>query len=369
MNDLDITNTHLLLVEDTEEFLELLLEELEIFGYKNIVIAHNPTEAKEKLDQHVFEVIIADMRLAGDSGGGFLVFEEIQKRNITAAVIILTANDTVIDCRKAHKLGAWDYIPKSMFDGADPFNELHQSIQEAITYLNRWGNRKDEQWLANNSEYLQENYLDQYVAIINQNVMESAKTEEELKTKIHERKLPLFLPIIEKIEIVDIEKLLQQEESDTLEFKESFYYDANEEDNKNVGLRFNNLKTIAAFLNSEGGTLLIGIVDKDKSIYGIENDFLISDKKQNQDGFELMLNNMISHYIGTEFSQFIKISFVEIEDKQVCAMVVKKSNQVAFMKSLNKKENDKLLFVRQGNRSIKLTNPEEIYNYCKMQKT
>ena len=106
MENLDISNIHLLLVEDNPDYLELLIEELEDFGYQHIETATDPEEAKEKLNQHFFEIIIADMRLKGDGGGGFVVFEEIQKRNITAIVIIFTANDTVQDCRHAFKLGA-----------------------------------------------------------------------------------------------------------------------------------------------------------------------------------------------------------------------------------------------------------------------
>jgi predicted HTH transcriptional regulator len=39
------------------------------------------------------------------------------------------------------------------------------------------------------------------------------------------------------------------------------------------------LKTIAAFLNTEGGNLLIGVADDDGSIIGIERDQLGSDDK------------------------------------------------------------------------------------------
>jgi len=72
--------------------------------------ARNSEEATEKLEQSHFEIIVADMRLGTDDGGGFAVFEEVKKRNLSAAVIILTANDTVVDCRRAHRMGAWDYI-------------------------------------------------------------------------------------------------------------------------------------------------------------------------------------------------------------------------------------------------------------------
>lgn len=365
MVELDITNAHILLVEDSREFLTLLVEELTEFGYKNLITAYDAKEAKEKLDQHLFEIIIADMRLAGDGGGGFVVFEEILRRNLTASVIILTANDTVLDCRKAYKWGAWDYIPKNMFGGADPFQELHQSIQEAIKFLNRWGNNKDRQWLEDNSELLQAQYSNQYVAIINQGVIESATTEEALKTKIKERNLPLFLPIIERIEGINIQYLLQQGESSTLEFKESFYYDATQENKKNQKLRFNNLKTIAAFLNSEGGTLLIG-VKNDKTIYGLKNDFSILGQQKDQDGFELCLIGMIKTLIGIVFMQFVRTNFIEVDNEVICAVVVKKSTQPAFLKEENKKN----LYIRTGNSSQLLHDAEQICQFyeCKRNK-
>lgn len=102
----------------------------------------------------------------------------------------------------------------------DVFQELHQSIQRAITYLNRWGNRKDEKWIEENSAYLLEKYLNKYIAVINNAIIEFADTEEVLKRRLGERKLPLFLPVIRKIKTESTEPplitdLLQQEESET----------------------------------------------------------------------------------------------------------------------------------------------------------
>lgn len=77
---------------------------------------------------------------------------------------------------------------------------LHQSIQEAITYFNRWGNSKDEKWVSENESYLQDKYLGKYVAVLNQAVIESADTREELQLRLQERKLPVFLTVIKKIE-------------------------------------------------------------------------------------------------------------------------------------------------------------------------
>ena len=289
------------------------IKRLKKFGYQHIDTATTIHEAKAKLANEHFDVIVADMRMDKDDGsevkdesGGFTILDEIQKNNITSVIIILTANDTFEDCRKAlkHNSFCWDYIPKTIKDNKSGLEELHDSIQAALAH---WNNHKDKEWVAENKASLLEEYADKYIAILNNLVIASANTEEELKQQITEHKLPLLLPFIMNMKdytVATVMELLQQEESNTLEFKGSFYYDSNEENKKNIGLRFNNLKTITAFLNSDGGTLLIGITD-DKGIYGVENDFLVSSKKQNQDGFELMLNDMISNYIGAEFFKFI----------------------------------------------------------------
>jgi CheY-like chemotaxis protein len=348
----------ILLVEDNPRYLDQLKKWLVRFGYQHIDTARDSEEAIEKLDQSLFEIIVADMRLGGDEGGGFVVFEEVQKRNITAVVIILTANDTVTDCRRAHRMGAWDYISKSM--RGNVFEELHESIQAALIYLNRWGNRKDEKWIEDNAAFLQENYLNQYVAVINHAVMEFADTEEALKKQLDERKLPLFLPVIRQIGAEappSIAELIKQGESATLEFKQTFQYDETEQKSEN--LRLATFKTIVGFLNSEGGTLLIGVED-DGSIYGLENDFsLLGEKRAAVDLFEQELTNLICARIGKAFAQHIMINFEEIDGKQVCAIVVKKATQYAFYKRKNKKA----IYIRVNCTTREINDIEEFYNY------
>jgi len=111
---MQIENVHLLLVEDNPRYLNELLQWLQDeFGYRQIVSAINTSEAKEKLNNDHFDVIIADMRMESDDSG-FAVMDEVKARNLSSVVIILTANDTVKDCRTAFKKGVWDYISKSM---------------------------------------------------------------------------------------------------------------------------------------------------------------------------------------------------------------------------------------------------------------
>ncbi|GGA35175.1 RNA-binding domain-containing protein [Okeania sp. KiyG1] len=337
---MEIKNVHLLLVEDNTNYLEELIEWLkEEFGYQNIETAINAKEATEKLQNPLnpFDVIIADMRMETHDSG-FAVLDQAQ----SSIVIILTANDTVTDCRTAFKKGAWDYISKNM--KGNVFEILDESIKEAMTYFNRWGNVKNDQWIEENKEYLEEQYWGEYIAVINQTVIEAADTEEELNQKIEERKLRRFLTTIRKIgEFKPVDELIKQGESDTLEFKSTLQWSV-KGNCKDEKLKFAALKTIVAFLNSQGGTLLIGVEDNG-NIFGLEKDISLLSKKT-LDKFQQTLINLISQYIGSNFiNKYIKIRFEKLETKEICIVDVKRAFKKAFLKT------DKGLefYIRAGN--------------------
>jgi len=361
MKDLETKNVQLLLVEDNPRYRQLLEEDWlkKRFGYQNVDTARNAKQAEENLNQRSYDVIIADMRLDSDDAGGFAVLNEVKKRNITSVVIILTANDTVEDCRQAFREGAWDYISKSMKD-TDSFDELHKSIQDAISYFNRWGKREDELWLEEHLDELVYQYNGQYVAILNNSVLATAATEEKLKQELAERKLPLFLPMIRKVgDVRPIIELIALGESAALEFKSTLRW-AVKQNRQIDDLQYQVLKTIVAFLNSEGGTLLIGIED-DGTIFGLEHDIACV-KNKNLDGFEQTLMNLIHAHIGSKFARLIRVRFEDIENKQVCAIETSKSNQPAY---LLKKGGVKEFYIREGNGSRSL-DIEEAINYIQM---
>ena len=351
---METNNVHLLLVEDNPKYLELLVRWLtKVFGYQNVETAINAKEATEKL-QSPFDVIVADMRMEADDSG-FAVLEQVQSLNLSSVVIILTANDNVTDCRRAFKKDAWDYISKNM--KGNVFDILNESIKEAIADFYRWGNVKDKQWIEENREDLEEKYWGKYIAVINQTVIEAADTEKELYQKIEERKLRRFLTTIRKIgDFKPVAELIKEDESDSLEFKGTLQWSikGNCKDEK---LIFAVLKTIVAFLNSQGGTLLIGVED-DGNIFGLEKDLPFVEKK-NIDGFQLTLVRLILNNIGSYFiNKYIKIRFETLEGKQICIVDVKKSLKKAFLK----KDNSLEFYIRVGNASQKLTIPE-IYDH------
>ncbi len=362
MKNLAVSNVQILVVEDNSRYLDILVEELSGYHYKHIDTAQSPEEARKKLDKRPFDVIVADMRLGDDVSGGFAVVDEVNTRNITSVVIILTANDTVTDCRRAYRMGIWDKKKKNI-PGKNPIEELHNSIQDAIKYLNRWGNRKDELWIRENMEYLLVSYPGKYIAVINNAVIESADTEEYLRNRIAERKLPLFLPVIRKIQIefedISVADLIKKGESGILEFKSTLQWDVRE-NKKNKELHFSVLKTIAAFLNTKGGMLVIGAEDNG-SIFGLDRDFSLL-KNKSQDGFEQTLRDLIGDYIGHAFSPLIKVRFESVDNKYVCIIDVNKATQWAFMKD---KDNKKKFFIRAGNTSRDLDG-EQMITYIEM---
>lgn len=219
-------NIHLLLVEDNPRFMEELKEWLQDFGYNNIETASSAAEATQKLNQS-FDVLISDMRMEKDNSG-FTIVERVKELNLSSVVIILTANDTVIDCRNALKMGAWDYISKNM--RGNVFEALHESIQEAIAYFNRWGNVQNEQWISENLEDLEKNYWGQYIAVINKTVIDAADSQEVLEKQIEERKLRRFLTTIRKIgDFRSIGELIKLPESPTSEFKSTLQWDVRQD--------------------------------------------------------------------------------------------------------------------------------------------
>lgn len=348
-------NIHLLLVEDTPSYLRELVEWLNDFGYRHIETASSVVEATEKLC-NPFDVIISDMRMEQDNSG-FAIVEEVKARNLSSVVIILTANDTVVDCRNAFKLGAWDYISKNM--EGNVFDAVHYSIQEAITYFNRWGNVHNEQWITENLEILEKDYWGKYIAVINKTVIETADNEDTLNKLLEERKLRRFLTTIRKIgNLQPISHLIKLPESPKLEYKSTLQWDV-KQNRKNEDLRFSVLKTIAAFLNSEGGTLIIGVED-DGNIFGLEQDLAIL-SKGSLDQFEQTIVHLICTYISANFMSLVTIRFETIDSKIVCAVDVRKSDEIVLMKGKDKKLE---LYIRAGNTSKSLIDTPEIVDFC-----
>lgn len=152
-----------------------------------------------------------------------------------------------------------------------------------------------------------------------------------------------------------LQQLLIEDESITLEFKSSIRWDCNSK-KINKDLEKIVIKTIVAFMNSEGGTLILGIRD-DKTIFGLRKD-ISTLRIKNIDGLIQYLMGLIPSYIGNEFARLIKVSPVEVDGKTVCLVTVYRADEPVFYN-----ENEvSSFYVRAGNTTRQL-NSRETYKY------
>jgi hypothetical protein len=113
--------------------------------------------------------------------------------------------------------------------------------------------------------------------------------------------------------------LIDRGEDDSLEFKSSFRYDHRQR-KVNRALEGVIVKTIAGFMNAQGGSLLIGVAD-DGSIVGLENDYQTLSRKD-RDGYTQSLMSMVAAKLGTPACRLLRILFHEQDGKDVCRVIV-----------------------------------------------
>jgi hypothetical protein len=156
---------------------------------------------------------------------------------------------------------------------------------------------------------------------------------------------------------IDILDLIKQDESYNLEFKSTFSWNLNEQ-KTDKEMKFSVLKSIVGFMNSNGGTLIIGVNDN-HDVIGMAYDY-DSNWKGNKDGFLLDFNDYIEKAIGlSNYKKYISFNQEPIDGKEVCVVKVEKSLDPIYIK----KNNQKYLYVRIENKTKPLDDPEEITQY------
>ncbi len=148
-------------------------------------------------------------------------------------------------------------------------------------------------------------------------------------------------------------RLLEAGESEFVEFKSTLRY--NLHTNKfDKNIEHAALKTIAAFLNSSGGTLLIG-VDDQKNLLGLEKDNFNDD-----DHLLLHLTKLIQERIGVKQTQFVRAMVENKDQKKILRIDVKPSTSPAYLEH----NSDEYLYVRTGPATTPMR-VSEIYPYLK----
>ncbi len=151
-----------------------------------------------------------------------------------------------------------------------------------------------------------------------------------------------------------VRRWIAQGESESLEFKSSLRWDI-QENRVNKEIERIIVKTVAGFLNSRnGGTLLIGVNDQGE-VVGLQPDYETL-KKQDRDGFELHLRQLLVRDLGESSNSFISVNFHEIDGRDVCQVTVEPSNYPVYVEDGNEAK----FFLRVGNATRSLPVSEAV---------
>jgi len=142
----------------------------------------------------------------------------------------------------------------------------------------------------------------------------------------------------------EVISLIKAGESSTLEFKSTMRMNLKTgKMGKEIELAW--LKTVVAFMNTDGGYLIIG-VDDNGGILGID-----IDEFENQDKCRLHFKNLINQHIGLEFSKFLNFDILSIDGKSIILIESERSGEPVFLNT----KNEEAFYIRSGPSSVKLS--------------
>jgi putative two-component system response regulator len=294
-----------LLVDDNLTNLRVLSKALEDEGY-HLLVAQSGQDAITIAHEAHPQLILLDINMPGIDGYETCRRLKADETTKDAVIIFLSARSHTKDKVKGLGLGAADYIGK-------PFQ-----FEEVIARVR--------------------NHLDIY----------------HRHRQLHEENVELKDQVaggFREFSEEDLKTLTSNGETDRVEFKSTLRWNLY---TKKTDKRMENscLKTVAAYLNSEGGTLFVGVDDEGVAL-GIDRD-----QFPNEDKLLLHWNTLFKTHLGVEFSPFMQSGIHDLDGKRVLVVQCLRTKEPVFFR----RENDEFFYVRAGNGTQQLT-PSEVLAY------
>jgi len=176
------------------------------------------------------------------------------------------------------------------------------------------------------------------LATITDSVVERIRSDAEFASRVAYQ---LGLPGGAALRTVD--EILADDEDFTVEFKSTARWDLRE-DKPNKAMEDAVVKTVAGFLNTDGGTLLIGVDDRGV-VLGLDHDYNRVQPK-NGDGFVNWLTTHLIHALGHTPVTRVRARIAVHKGKQLCRVDVAQHNAPVWA---NTSSGDQVLFSRLNN--------------------
>ncbi len=300
-----------MLVDDNPLNLQLLRTTLDGRGYR-LLAALSGEQALQIAEKARPELILLDVMMPGLDGYETCNRLLANEATRNSAVIFLSALNESKDKVHALSLGAVDFITKP-FDSDEVIARVARQLEI----------QQKQQQLAEQNRTLATR-LDQ----LSQLAPENADQRRQW-----------------------IESLIKQGESERLEFKSTLRWNLRA-DKSDKAIESAWLKSIVAFINSDGGVLMVG-VDDSGTILGLD-----ADRFENDDKLLLFVNNRIKQHIGLECAPFIHFNLTPFGEKQVLTIECRASESPLFL-TIGEAES---FYIRIGPGSRKLS-VSEVLNY------
>jgi predicted HTH transcriptional regulator len=136
---------------------------------------------------------------------------------------------------------------------------------------------------------------------------------------------------------IEAQAIIEEGEGDRTEFKSTLRTNLRTGE-RDTRMDFEVAKTIAAFINSQGGRLVIGVGDDGKPI-GLEVDKFESEDKMNRH-----LASVIRDKIGSEHIDYIRYRFSDYQGKRVLIVDCDRGRSPVYLKDANQER----FFMRTG---------------------
>jgi FixJ family two-component response regulator/glycine cleavage system H lipoate-binding protein len=138
--------SEILVIDDEQVIIDAVIKICALDNYK-VEFALNVKSALEKISKNYYPIIICDIMMP--DGDGFQIIDELNKKNIDSAVIIMTGYSTVENAVNSLYKGSIDFIPK-------PFtvDELLSSVNRATNYQKIKSRQKHLSLVKNSDELL-----------------------------------------------------------------------------------------------------------------------------------------------------------------------------------------------------------------------
>ncbi|MCM3883896.1 HsdR family type I site-specific deoxyribonuclease [Frankia sp. R82] len=182
-------------------------------------------------------------------------------------------------------------------------------------------------------------------------VVERIRTDAEFASRVADQ-----LVLAGGAALRTVEEILTNEEDFTVEFKSTARWDLRE-GKPNKAMEDAVVKTVAGFLNTDGGTLLIG-VDDSGAVLGLDHDY-DRVRPKNGDGFVNWLTTHLINALGHPPVTRIRARIVVHGGKQLCRVDVARHSEPVWAKT---SKAERVLFARFNN-STRSVPPDEAEAY------